>query len=231
MDRLYANYSVFFGDMPIASLTVFQKVLNDFNFDPYYVLTIASFLRLTVEEITSLPKQIEIHGIDRLYTDLAEKYNIDPSIVSAIGTEILRFSHRHSYVRRRCGVRSRDWARLDDDLLPKVQVAVSEIINAKGRPQKLSVAMIQRKLGLPQKQLDKLPQCKQFILDNMETQPEFWAREIEWLVQTLEAQGTNITKTKIKKALNLRQNDLVISLELIKNMHIKEIVSRLLKEE
>ncbi len=229
MDRLYTDYCKFYVDIPVANRAAFQKILNNYYFDTYFVLTLSFFLGLTVDHITALPKRLELNGIDRLYADLAQKYSIDIQTVTAIGEEVLRFSHNHSYVRRRSGVRSKDWARLDNELLPLVQKAVLEVLNVDGRPQKLSVAMIQKKLGLPQKQLDKLPTCKQFILDHMESQPEYWAREIEWLISVLHRQGIVITTNRIVKALNLRKNDILESVPFIQDETIKELILEILQ--
>ena len=167
--------------------------------------------------------------IDQLYEDIARKYGIDHQIVNAIGEEVLRFSHNHSYVRRRSGVRSKDWARLDDELLPSVKNAVAEILNAEGRPQKLSMAKIQKKLGLRPKQIDMLPECKKYILDYTESQTQYWAREIEWLIPVLHGQGIVITKNRIVKALNLRKNDILESVPFIQDASIKELLLEILE--
>ena len=229
MDRLYADYSEFFADMEKASFEVFRKIVNAYSYDVYFLLSVAFFLRISVEEITSLPKQVELHGLDQLCADLSERYDMDYVIVCEIAKEVLRFSNTHSYARRHCGIQAKNWARLDDELLPKVETAVTEIINADGRPQKLSVAKIQKRLGLPQKHFDNLPQCKQYILDHMETQPEYWAREIEWAVAEIKAKDLALTRTRIQDLLNIRQTDLISSLPSIKDENVKEVVSRLLE--
>ena len=229
MDRLYADYSEFFADMEKASFEVFRKIVNAYSYDVYFLLSVAFFLRISVEDITSLPKQPEFHGLEKLYSDLAKKYNIDFSIVSAIGKEVQRFLNSHSYARRHCGIQAKNWARLDDELLPMVQAAVTEVINTAGRPQKLSVTKIQKKLGLPQKHFDNLPQCKKYILEHMETQPEYWSREIEWAVAEIKAKDLALTRTRIQDLLNIRQTDLESSLPFIKDENVKEVVSRLLE--
>ncbi len=231
MERLYGDYSEFFADMEKASFEVFRKIINAYNYDTYYLLTAAFFLRISVEEITSLPKQPEFHGLEKLYSDLAKKYNIEFSIISAIGKEVQRFLNSHSYARRHCGIQAKNWSRLDDELLPKVQAAVTEVINAAGRPQKLSIAKIQKRLGLPPKQLDNLPQCKKYILEHMEMQSEYWAREIEWAVAEIKTQDLPLTRTRIQDMLNIRQTDLVSSLPFIKDEKVREIVSRLLEPD
>ncbi len=228
MDRLYGDYCEFFADMEKASFEVFRKIVNAYSYDVYFLLSVAFFLRISVEEITSLPKQPEFHGLEKLYSDLAKKYNIDFSIVSAIGKDVQRFLNSHSYARRHCGIQAKNWARLDDELLPKVQAAVTEVINAAGRPQKLSFAKIQKRLGLPQKHLDNLPQCKQYILDHMETQPEYWAREIEWAVAEVKTQNLPLTRTRIQDMLNIRQTDLISSLPFIKDKGVKRLIEDLL---
>ena len=209
---------------------MFQKILNNYNHDCYFVLTIAFFLGISADQITSLSKRIELTGIDRLYAELTDKYDLDFETVSAIGNEVLRFSHSHSYIRRRSGVRSKEWGTLDEELLPQVQQEVLAIINAPGRPVKLSIRKIENKLKLPPKQIDKLTRCKGFIIEHMETQPEFWAREVEWLVPTLQADGLTITRTRINHQLGLRTNDIRTCLSFIEDDGIRSIVATLVDE-
>ena len=87
---------------------------------------------------------------------------------------------------------------------------------------------MQKALGLPQKQINKLPKCKTYIQKNIESQTEYWAREIEWAVNALIKESKPLNTSRIMKLTNMRLRDIEPSVSYIKNQEIQALVRELL---
>ncbi len=60
-------------------------------------------------------------------------------------------------------------------------------------------------LNLPNKRLDLLPQCKQEILQYQESQEEYWARELIWVIEEIQRRGEIVNYKKVRKVTNMRR--------------------------
>ena len=74
----------------------------------------------------------------------------------------------------------------------------------------------------------KLPKCNSYIKKCIETQPEFWAREIEWAVNELIQETKPLNTSRIMKLTNMRLRDIEISVSYIKNKEIQALGRELL---
>ena len=86
---------------------------------------------------------------------------------------------------------------------------VDEILTKEGKPERVSVTKIQRLMGLPQKQFNKLPKCKAYIESKAETHEEFWKRKVDWAVREIERNGGVVTVSKVMKMTNMRKEQVV----------------------
>ena len=75
------------------------------------------------------------------------------------------------------------------------------------RPVKITVGMVERRLGLPIKGLKNCRQCLAEIAKYAETQEEHWARVVAWAVDCLLCGGSGLTLSKILKLTNIRKRD------------------------
>ena len=155
---------------------------------------------------------------------LAKKHNLDYDIVADICDTVLKTT----YVSRKTGPKQLIYEELDNQYLPQVKRVVGRILNNKGRPEKVSFAIVQKALGLPQKQINKLPKCKTYIQKNIESQPEYWAREIEWAVNELIKDNKPLCTSRIMKLTNMRLRDIEVSVSYIQNQEIQELARELL---
>ena len=208
MVRLYEAYTAFYGNgMPVMTQTYMQKIFNGYQFDPYFVLQIAYFEGVSVQDVTHLPKGVPLSGMDRLYEELSEKHSLDSTIVADIGNTVLKYASKGTRISEKSGPKGIAYDALDAKHLPQVKAVVKRILSDAGRPEKLSFAKVQKIMGLPPKQLNKLPRCKAYIERHMESQAQFWAREVEWAVGELQRQNKSITLSKIMKLTNMRKKD------------------------
>ena len=198
--HLYEDYLAFYDGMEIMTKTYMQKIFNGYFYDVYYILQLAFFMGISVCDITHIPSQKREY--DELYKHLADKHNIDYDIVVDIAEEIAK--QKVPKVSNLSGPRRRKYEKLDQELLPKVKAVVDEIMAKEGKPERVSPTKIQRLMGLPQKQFNKLPKCKAYIESKAETQEEFWHRKVEWAIKEIERSGGVVTLSKIMKLTNMR---------------------------
>ncbi|MGN1161690.1 MAG: TniQ family protein [Candidatus Fimenecus sp.] len=224
ISKLYEDYLEFYNDMPTMELSYIQKIFNNYRFDPYFILQIAFLLGISIYEITHLPVETYIQENKILYMSLAKKHGIDYNVVADIASAVLKDGH----IFHKTGPKQLIYEELDKQYLPQVKRVVRQILNNKGRPEKVSFAKVQKALGLPQKQIYKLPKCKTYIQKNIESQPEFWAREIEWAVNKLIQENKPLNTSRIMKLTNMRLRDIEISVSYIQNKEIQELVRELL---
>lgn len=115
--------------------------------------------------------------------------------------------------------------------MPEVKLLVDGIMNGAGRPRKLSFAMIERTLNLPQKQIYKLPRCAEYIEQHLESQGEYWAREVGWAIAEIKKEALPLNCRRILKLTNMRRNDLAFCSAYIKDAKPKEELRILLDQE
>ena len=186
-----------------------QKIFNGYMFDVYYILQIAFFMGVSVYDITHIPSQSKEYN--ELYKRIAEKHNLDYSVVADIAEEVLK--QKAPKVSNLSGPRRREYEKLDEELLPKVKVVVDEIVGKEGKPERVSPTKIQRLMGLPQKQFNKLPKCRMYIESKAETQEEFWKRKVDWAVRAIEKENGVVSVSKVMNLTNMRKNEVIRQME------------------
>lgn len=221
--KLYEDYLEFYNDMPTMELSYMQKIFNNYRFDPYFILQIAFLLGISSNHISHIPYDVDMGRNTNLYMNLAKKHNLDYDVVADICDTILKTT----YVSRKTGPKQLIYEELDNQHFPQVKKIVRQILNKDGRPEKVSFAKVQKALGLPQKQINNLPKCKTYIQKNIESQTEYWAREIEWAVNELIKGNKPLNTSRIMKLTNMRLQDIEVSVSYIKNQETKDLVREL----
>ena len=127
------------------------------------------------------------------------------------------------------GKREALYDELDTQYLPQVKRVVKQILRPDVRPERVSFAKVQKSLDLPQKIFNKLPKCRAYIEKHIESQPEYWAREIEWAVAELIQEDQPLNTSRIMKKTNMRIRDIECCCPYVKNPEVKTLVSNMLK--
>ena len=162
--KLYEDYCLFYGaEMSTMALSYLQKIFNGYLYDPYFVLQISFFLGISVQEITHLPSDIPLYGIDAVYQKLSQRYNLGYAVVEEIGCAVLKYSYNQNRVSRKSGKREALYDELDTQYLHQVKRVVKQILRPDVRPERVSFAKVQKTLDLPQKIFNKLPKCRAYI--------------------------------------------------------------------
>lgn len=228
ISQLYEDYAAFYNSVELKmTLPQMQKVFNGYLFDNYFVCQLAYFEGVTTQELINLPDTIIQDGMKQLMEQLSIELGVDYEKVSKISEAVLKFHAQKSHIQKLSGIRSQAWDELDDKLLPQVIEAVDAVYHADGRPQKVSVTGIQRRLGLAQKQFHNLPKCKAYIEKHTETQPMYWAREVVWAIGEVEASGQELNWKRIRELTNMKPNDLRCCMEFISDADVLSTAQRI----
>jgi len=229
--EIFNDYNDLYSDCTsVMEFQQMQKIFNGYRFDNYHICQLAMFLGITEKELTDLPKEMTLVGIDALYKSLSLQFDIEIDVVRHIGYEVLKYARGRTYLQRKSGPQEREWAEFDEKLFPQVKAYVDGIICSEGKPIKLSVALVQKAFDLPAKQAQKLPKCYEYIKSHLETYPQFWAREIEWAIKELDENEPGWKIGTLYKKLSLNKGDVEGAVQFIKDDEIKKRIIELFKE-
>lgn len=214
--KLYEDYCAFFRDIcePMC-FEGFRKVYNNYSLDHYRIYQLAYFQGISAEELTKRPNVVISSAMEEFYRDLASEYGIDFDTVTKIGDAVISKYWNLGKVARKSGPKQQEWAELDKKNLTKVKEIVDRIYCSGGKPGRISVTRVERELGIPTKQMQKLPKCTKYVEDHIETMNEFRARKVTWAVRLFVKEGRYLSLNKLNRFLNFRKNDLNACLDLI----------------
>ena len=196
------------------------KVLSNYRTNTYEICLLAMFLNISASELTNmkLPEKTQEELFDeevkRLrdkglkYPEIAKFMNASYNVVKPIG-ENLYGKYR---VQEKCinkgGVKKKNWNSIDNEMLSKVKDAIKELFgDGITRPKRITKSSVAGILGVYDKIFNNLPICKQEIEKYYESYEEYWAREVEWAVKTIQREGQTLTLTRVLEYINLRREN------------------------
>ena len=107
-------------------------------------------------------------------------------------------------------------------LLASVEATVKKIYGeGDDRPRKVSLNAICKPLHVDIHKLKKMERCMAVINQHYESQEEYWAREIVWAIKKIEKNGATLNEKHIRNLTNLRHDNMVDSLEVLKKTDIR----------
>lgn len=241
MTLLCADFCDYYRNLPdndFNELWKLQKVFTNDRYSSYEICLLAMFLNVSVEELTNmkLPEQSQMQRFDEKirelhkqglkYPEIAKRMNASYHLVKAIGTGKYGTYHYTSADPQKGGAKKLDWQSIDADTLPKVKALLNALTcDDIARPQRISIGKVERVLGLPSKRLQNCPKCKAEIEKHLESQEEYWAREIVWAVGQLMQDGRPLNFSGIHRLINLRKKDMKRCLPYLSRYASKELAS------
>ena len=177
-------------------------------FHPLYHLLIIDFLGIDIVELFNskcsrdVNKIRKANNVDRdskykgreKWLELIENYpqkttsalrNIDCSTYTWLYRWDKQWLKENSPVRKRKqGVKQIDWNERDEVMLKKISAVVEDLLNSNEKPERITVGSIGRKIGevyILQRYLEKIPRCKAYLEENVETLEQFQKRRVEWV--------------------------------------------------
>lgn len=225
MELLHSDFSLYYKDLPnnwFTELWQIQKVLTDDRTNFYEVCLIAMFLGIPPVELVHrvLPNKTQqelfdaevhrLHAQGLKYPDIAKQLGASYPMVKSIGCNLYGSYHKPVKPTQKPSIPQHDWEKVDNDTLPLVKEAIQTLIgDSTTRPQRITVYKIERMFGLSSKKISlHLPRCRAEIEQYLETQEQFWAREIVWAAEQILKSGSTLTLRKIEHLINIRRNDI-----------------------
>ena len=224
---LYEDYCSFFRKISEPmNYEGFRKIYNNYAFDHYRICQLAYFQGIPVNELAKRPTGTVTTAMEEFYRDLASEYGIEIGTITEIGEAIISLYRSLGKVARKSGPKQREWAELDEKYLPKVKEIVDRIYSSE-KPDRVSITRVEREAGVPLKQFQKLPKCKKYVEEHIESMNEFRARKVTWAVKLFLKEGRYLSLNKLNRYLNFRKNDLSACFNLITDPVVIETIIKL----
>jgi len=102
-----------------------------------------------------------------------------------------------------------NWVKRDDEILIKVKDAVENMSPSQGKPERITISSIGKKIGmlaLIEKHLDKMIKTNKFIEEKIEGIEEFQLRRIIWATNELEVEGKEVVKWRVLRKAGIKSN-------------------------
>ena len=197
-----------------------QKVLNNYRHNFRHICMLAMFLNVDPMELTdmSLPVKTQEQLFDERvrhmrdaklkYSVIAEQLGAPYDLVKAIGEGRYGTYHKDGQNRKKCGQKELDWNAIDRDNLPRVQEYIAQHReDSTGKPDRITINGVEKALSLPPKRLQKMPLCRELILQWGETIEEYWARKLVWAINQI-PKGQTISWRRLREYVNIKRDRL-----------------------
>lgn len=103
-----------------------------------------------------------------------------------------------------------DWHKRDRAFLRLLQNAVDAALVSTGKPNRITLAEIGRRTGRRdwiEKHLSKLPRCREFLRNAIETREHFRLRRVKWAMDQLRHQGTTLVAWRVRRLAGLGRDE------------------------
>lgn len=209
------------SDNRFTELWQIQKILTGDRINFYEICLLSMFLgippnELCRREINEKPqhrlfdeKVYRLRDEGMKYPEIAKWLNASYDVVKAIGERRYGTYHKCKQVSMKCGAKSQDWNKIDENTLPLVKKAIGQLQgDGSIRPKKVTVFAVEKALNLSGKQISlHLPKCLAEIKKFEETQEQYWAKEVVWAARLIEQSECNLSWRKIRDLTNMRRSD------------------------
>ena len=196
MKALTNDYNKFYGTE--TELWRIEKVLTNDDFKLKNICMLAMFLNITPEELCN------------------------PSLPESVWKR----NRKVEYIHDKPGIKTKNWAEIDDKTLPAVRKAIKELLSS-DPPKRVTVYAVEQMLKLPSKQIEHLPKCKNEILKHYESQEGFWARKVSWAVEKITEEEQSLNWKHIRDLTNMRKENLVSCMPFL-NSELREKIELIL---
>ena len=196
MKALTNDYNEFYGTE--TELWRIEKVLTNDDFKLKNICMLAMFLNITAEELCN------------------------PSLPESVWKRNRKIDYKFN----KPGVKTKNWAEIDDKTLPDVRQAIEKLL-ASDPPKRVTVYAVEQMLKLPSKQMEHLPKCKNEILKHYESQEKFWARKVSWAVEKITEEEQSLNWKHIRDLTNTRKENLVSCMPYL-NSELREKIESML---
>ena len=221
----YAGFREYYRNLPrnwFMELWQIQKVLTNDRVNFYEICLMAMFIGITADELIQMkmPEKTQQQLFDEAVFRLHEQGVKYPAIAKVLGAPYEtvkaigegrygKTNHKTPKTPLKSGVKPRNWRQIDEDTLPLVKAAISQLQgDGTTRPKKVTIFAVEKILHLSSKKISLyLPKCLAEIQRNKELQEQYWAREVAWAARQLEDSGVTLTWRKVRDLTNMSRKD------------------------
>lgn len=181
--KLYVDYTRFYAaypSLPLNQQWQIQKIFSGQRYNMLEVCSIAMFLGIPPSKLSH-------------------------PVCHTVNTEQM-FQSQPRKKPNRGNTHKKDWERIDAETLPFVKNLLTQLAaETDAKPIRITLGLVQRKLNLSSKKLDKCPLCKEVIELYATSQEEHWRHLLEWATQKLHQENKPVHMTNLMKLTNLRK--------------------------
>ena len=238
----FKEYYMALSQNRFTELSQIQKVLTNDRVNFYEICLMAMFLGITADELIQMkmPEKTQqqlfdeevyrLHEQGLKYPAVAKAISAPYATVKAIGERRYGTYHKIPKAPLKSGAKPRDWRQIDEDTLPLVKNAISQLQgDGTTRPKKATVFAVEKILHLSSKKISlHLPKCRAEIQRYEESQEQYWAREVVWAARQIKASGVTLTWRKVRDLTNIRRRDFEACLPYISDYADSEVVAQIL---
>lgn len=200
-----------------------EKVFNNRRLNPFEICSLGFFLDIPTRELSSRPKTHKTQStkdFDSYIKHLKESGLNYRQIANIVGlsydyVKLVAYGKKNNNKNKtisKNGGKRIDWSLLDKTTLPKVIELVDNLNSScKERPKKISIGLVERKAGLKERQLIRLPNCFEYVTNHIISQEEFRERVVDWAINKLIEENKPINITNIMKITNLRKDNIMLA--------------------
>lgn len=101
-----------------------------------------------------------------------------------------------------------DWQQRDEEILVKVKVAITEMLDMNNKPKRITISAVGSKINtrpLLEKHLDKLPNTKSYLKEHTESVKDYQYKRINWTIQELVKAGLELQLWRIFRMAGIRE--------------------------
>ena len=237
---LHAEYYESLPNNWFKEIWQIQKVMTDDRLNFYEICLLAMFLKIPPDELTHpvLPEKsimekydeqiCQLHEQGLNYQQIADALGGSYNTIKAIGEKRYGTYHKQPKKPLKPGAKPKDWNTVDKSMLPLVAKTIAQLHgDDETRPRMVTVTTIERLLGLPSKRIDLLPRCKALIIEHMESQNEYWARETIWAANRIITEGQPFNWTHLRRLTNMRPEHLQACIPYLPKYGTADIVEKI----
>ena len=208
-------------DNPFLQKSRLEKIFMGYRWDFREICMLAMFLQISPEELVERPllaqdateefdrEIFRLRELGMSYPMIGRTMGASINVVKPIGERRYVSSGGVKHYRRKPGAKEKDWATLDEEMLPRIKEIIDELEgDGISRPRRVKVHTVQMKAGLKAKALQKMPQCLELVVKHRQPLEVYWAKEIAWAVKDVDRTGDPWQWTSIRRRTNMKRRDL-----------------------
>lgn len=221
LKKLYEDYDSYFkmlDDNYKIEMEQLHKLFGGKRYLMHEICQIALFEKISVSDLMHQIKSKETQN--PIYIQVAKELKLEYELVKLVGETIIKQNNRKKQNSIKEVHLEEKWRQIDIDTLPLIEEVIDDMYNMDSgiRPKRVCITNICRRINITNKKLNKLPKCKEKVLERIETQEHYWARESIWAMEQMQSEGISINWKHFRVLTNMRKCNLEVSMSYLEQI-------------